>query len=106
LREIDEIALLETSNGVFQSSYYCLSILLDKRLAALRFELVSKLNAFGVGTSVYYPKAVPDLDVLPRKIRLRAGQLPECFPGQRRPQSRYPSDRISTRTTWPISHKR
>src|SRR5260221_740899 len=42
LREIDEIPLLETSNGGFQSSYYCLSILVDKRLAALRFEPVSE----------------------------------------------------------------
>ena len=76
LSEIDEIALLETSNGVFESSYYCLSILLDARLAALRFELVSKLNAAGVGTSVYYPKAVPHLTY----YREKYGFAPERFP--------------------------
>jgi dTDP-4-amino-4,6-dideoxygalactose transaminase len=78
LREIDEIALLETSNGVFQSSYYCLSILLDKRLAALRFELVSKLNASGVGTSVYYPKAVPDLTYYREKYGFAPGSFPNA----------------------------
>src|SRR5260221_4409955 len=61
LREVDEISLLETSNGVFTSSYYCLSILLGKQLADMRFELVTKLNAAGVGTTAYYPKTVPDL---------------------------------------------
>jgi perosamine synthetase len=47
LGEIDEISLLATGDGVFQSSYYCLAILLNRRLADLRFEFVSKLNAAG-----------------------------------------------------------
>jgi len=76
LSEIDEITLLQTSNGVFESSYYCLSILLNARLAALRFELVSKLNAVGIGTSVYYPKAVPHLTY----YREKYGFAPERFP--------------------------
>jgi perosamine synthetase len=78
LREIDEITLLETTNGVFQSSYYCLSILLNTRLAALRFELVSKLNAAGVGTSVYYPKAVPDLTYYREKYGFVPGRFPNA----------------------------
>lgn len=78
LSEIDEISLLETSNGIFQSSYYCLSILLGKRLAGLRFELVSKLNAAGVGTSVYYPKAVPDLTYYREKYGFAPGIFPNA----------------------------
>jgi perosamine synthetase len=78
LREIDEITLLETSSGDFQSSYYCLSILLNARLAALRFELVSKLNAAGVGTSVYYPKAVPDLTYYREKYGFVPGRFPNA----------------------------
>jgi dTDP-4-amino-4,6-dideoxygalactose transaminase len=78
LSEIDEISLLETSNGVFQSSYYCLSILLNARLARLRFELVSKLNAAGVGTSVYYPKAVPDLTYYREKYGFAPGSFPNA----------------------------
>jgi perosamine synthetase len=78
LREIDEISLLETSNGICQSSYYCLSILLGKRLADLRFELVSKLNKAGVGTSVYYPKAVPDLTYYREKYGFKAGSFPNA----------------------------
>jgi perosamine synthetase len=78
LAEIDEISLLETSNGVFQSSYYCLSILLNARLAGLRFELVSKLNAAGIGTSVYYPKAVPDLTYYQEKYGFKPGRFPNA----------------------------
>jgi perosamine synthetase len=78
LREIDEITLLETSSGDFQSSYYCLSILLNARLAGLRFELVSKLNAAGIGTSVYYPKAVPDLTYYQKKYGFKPGRFPNA----------------------------
>jgi perosamine synthetase len=78
LAEIDEISLLETSNGVFQSSYYCLSILLGRRLADLRFELVSRLNAAGVGTSVYYPRAVPDLTYYREKYGFAPGRFPNA----------------------------
>ncbi len=78
LREIDGISLLESSNGIYQSSYYCLSILLGKRLADLRFELVSKLNKAGVGTSVYYPKAVPDLTYYREKYGFEPGRFPNA----------------------------
>jgi perosamine synthetase len=78
LSEIDEITLLGTSSGDFQSSYYCLSILLDARVAALRFELVSKLNSAGIGTSVYYPKAVPDLTYYREKYGFAPGRFPNA----------------------------
>ncbi|HZS84274.1 MAG TPA: DegT/DnrJ/EryC1/StrS family aminotransferase [Stellaceae bacterium] len=76
LREIDEIDLFETSNGIFESSYYCLSILLGPALAERRIELVAKLNAAGVGTSVYYPKAVPQLRFYRDKYKVGARDFP------------------------------
>jgi perosamine synthetase len=78
LGEIDEISLLATGDGVFQSSYYCLAILLNRRFADLRFEFVSKLNAAGVGTSVYYPKAVPDLTYYREKYGFAPGSFPNA----------------------------
>jgi perosamine synthetase len=78
LGEIDEISLLATGDGVFQSSYYGLAILLNRRLADLRFEFVSKLNAAGVGTSVYYPKAVPDLTYYREKYGFAPGSFPNA----------------------------
>jgi dTDP-4-amino-4,6-dideoxygalactose transaminase len=61
LREIDEIEQLQSSHDDYQSSYYCLSILLNKKLTPKRFEIVKHLNLNGVGTSVYYPHPVPHM---------------------------------------------
>ena len=61
LNNIDEVTQLESTHGDYQSSYYCLSALLNDALAPKRFEIVSYLKQHGVGTSVYYPRAVPHL---------------------------------------------
>ncbi len=55
------IRLLRSSGGRFESSYYCLSMLLDPPLLTHRLDVVERLKADGVGTSVYYPHAVPHL---------------------------------------------
>ena len=55
------IRLLRSSGGRFESSYYCLSVVLDPLLVARRLDVVERLKADGVGTSVYYPHAVPHL---------------------------------------------
>jgi len=59
LSDIEEISLLKSSHGDFQSSYYCLSFVLNEQLTSQRFELTKFLNENGVGTSVYYPRPVP-----------------------------------------------
>ena len=61
LKEIDEIFLFQSSHGDYQSSYYCLSMLLNESLVKKRFEIVDYLKGHGVGTSVYYPYPVPHL---------------------------------------------
>jgi len=61
LKKIDEISLFQSSHGDYQSSYYCLSMLLNEPLAKKRFEIVDYLKSHGVGTSVYYPHPVPHL---------------------------------------------
>jgi dTDP-4-amino-4,6-dideoxygalactose transaminase len=76
LLEISEIALFDTAPVGVESSYYCLSILLGPALAPRRFELVAKLNAAGIGTSVYYPKAVPKLTYYREKYRVPDSAFP------------------------------
>jgi len=78
LREIEEIDFLETSNSQFTSSYYCLSILLDNKYKDKRFELVSILNANGVGTSVYYPKPVPHMKYYKEKYQYSENSFPNA----------------------------
>ena len=61
LGEIDGVRVLETSHdGNRRSSHYCLTALLDEGLAARRGEVIAQLKERGVGTSVYYPKSLPD----------------------------------------------
>jgi perosamine synthetase len=59
-----------------ESSYYCLSVVLDGALAERRNEVVRRLNEAGIGTSVYYPHPVPRLTY----YRSRYGYSPEQFP--------------------------
>jgi dTDP-4-amino-4,6-dideoxygalactose transaminase len=61
LGEIDGVRVLETSHdGDRRSSHYCLTAVLDEPLAARREEIIAELKQRGVGTSVYYPKSLPD----------------------------------------------
>jgi perosamine synthetase len=61
LKEIEEVELFQSTHGEFQSSYYCLSILLKEIIQKKRFEIVNFLMENGVGTSVYYPRPVPHM---------------------------------------------
>lgn len=75
LKEVDEISLFQSSHGDFKSSYYCLSIVLDDQYKDKRFELVKYLNTNGVGTSVYYPKAIPEFEYYREKYGYKIGQF-------------------------------
>jgi len=59
LSEITEISLFESTGGDYVSSYYCLSVLLSEKMVPKRYEIIQHLKEHGVGTSVYYPQAVP-----------------------------------------------
>jgi dTDP-4-amino-4,6-dideoxygalactose transaminase len=74
------VSLLESTHGRFQSSYYCLSIVLERGLAARRAEIAAGLNSRGIGTSVYYPHPVPRLAY----YRNKYGWTEGSFPGARR----------------------
>jgi perosamine synthetase len=64
---IPGLRLLRSSGGRFESSYYCLSVVLDRPLIERRLEIVERLKGEGIGTSVYYPHAVPHLAYYRRK---------------------------------------
>jgi perosamine synthetase len=59
LRDVEELTQFQSSNGDYKSSYYCMSVLLNKSLTEKRFEIVTHLKERGIGTSVYYPRPVP-----------------------------------------------
>lgn len=70
------ICLLRSTGGRFESSYYCLSIVLEPPFVSRRVELVERLKADGIGTSVYYPHAVPHLAYYRGKYGFAADSFP------------------------------
>lgn len=76
VKEIEELTLFQSTNKDFQSSYYCLSAMLKEPFLGKRFEIVSHLKANGVGTSVYYPKAVPHLTYYKEKYSYSDDSFP------------------------------
>jgi dTDP-4-amino-4,6-dideoxygalactose transaminase len=64
----DRFTMLETTQGRFESSYYCSAILLREDLAARRPEIIETINGLGVGTSVYYPAPVPRMSYYRNKF--------------------------------------
>jgi dTDP-4-amino-4,6-dideoxygalactose transaminase len=60
LKELPGIDLFQSTHGDFESSYYCFTILLRKPFVSRRREVIEFLNERGVGTSIYYPQAIPD----------------------------------------------
>lgn len=59
LKQIQGLSVFQSTHGVFQSSYYCLSVMLEPSLATQREKLMDLLKERGIGTSIYYPQPVP-----------------------------------------------
>ena len=73
---INQIHQFKSSNGDFQSSYYCKGIVLQGGLEKKRVEMIEALAARGVGTSIYYPRPVPELTYYREKYGSAAGEFP------------------------------
>jgi dTDP-4-amino-4,6-dideoxygalactose transaminase len=78
LQEIDEITLLDSTNGDFQSSYYCHSIILKEEIVSRRFEIVNFLKQNGIGTSIYYPKPIPHFTYYKKKYGFSDNSFPNA----------------------------
>jgi len=78
LADVDELHQLSSTDGDFQSSYYCKSIVLQNGLENKRLEIIYELAKRGVGTSIYYPKPVPELSYYAEKYNITKGSFPEA----------------------------
>lgn len=61
LSEVEEVSVLSSGDGERQHSNYCVSAILDDKTADSRYEIIASLRSSGVGTSIYYPVAVPHM---------------------------------------------
>ena len=75
---IDGLELVRSGHdGRRRSAFYCLAaVLSDDRQAARREELIDELKRGGVGTSVYYPKSLPDTAYYAGKYGYAPGSCP------------------------------
>jgi perosamine synthetase len=80
LASVPGISVLDAAGPHAENSYYCLTAVLDGEAGKRRDALVGKLNAAGVGTSVYYPHPVPRL----KYYRDKYGYDPARFPNAAR----------------------
>ncbi len=67
LGTIKGVRLIDSADPRAASSHYCVSVLLDPPYAAKREDIVRRLNAEGIGTSIYYPQPVPRMTYYRKK---------------------------------------
>lgn len=68
LSEIECIRVLpQPVDERYLSSHYCLGALLDPSISNHRPQIMSELKSLGIGTSIYYPHAVPDMSYYKEK---------------------------------------
>lgn len=80
LASLENVDILDVTSPEHTNSHYCLSVVFDGPLAGRRVELIERLGAAGVGTSVYYPHPVPRLAY----YREKYNEDLECFPNAAR----------------------
>lgn len=76
LAEIEEITVFEPKQGKSFSSFYCLNAILPEDGRIKRDDIVKKLNAQGIGTSVHYPGPIPLMTYYKKKYGYKHGQFP------------------------------
>jgi perosamine synthetase len=80
LEGIDGLEVVRSGHdGALRSSFYCLAaVLTDDEQVSRREELIDELKRGGVGTSVYYPKSLPDTAYYARKYGYSPGSCPNA----------------------------
>lgn len=78
LSKLQNVAVLDAVGDHAQNSYYCLTAILDGDAGKRRDEVVKRLNAAGVGTSVYYPHPVPRLRYYREKYGYDRARFPNA----------------------------
>jgi dTDP-4-amino-4,6-dideoxygalactose transaminase len=76
LGDVRGVRMIDTATSEARSSHYCASIVLEESYGAKRNDVISRLNAVGIGTSIYYPQPVPRMTYYRRKCGFVPGRFP------------------------------
>ena len=79
LSEVPELELIDSrGDDRLRASHYCLSAVLAEPLHVKREQVIDALKADGVGTSVYYPRSLPDTTYYAQKYGYEPGSCPNA----------------------------
>jgi perosamine synthetase len=79
LGAIECLRVLDSDDdGELKASHYCLVAVLEGALASERTAIIERLKEAGVGTSVYYPKSLPDTAYYRARYGFEHGSCPEA----------------------------
>lgn len=70
LESLKNIRVIKNLIKYNESSNYCLSIVLLNNLRNKRDHIINKLKENGIGTSIYYPRAIPEMKYYKMKYNL------------------------------------
>ncbi len=59
--------ILDSANQKFKNSFYCMNVVLSKKLSKNRMRIIKYLNKRNIGTSIYYPQPVPRMSFYKKK---------------------------------------
>lgn len=78
LLELDCGTVLDSEGPEQENSFYCLSLIMNGKWAARRNDLIFKLKAQKVGTSIYYPQPVPRMEYYSQKYGYNEKHFPNA----------------------------
>ena len=61
------IYILDANSQKSKNSFYCMNVILSKKLSKNRMEIIRYLNKRNIGTSIYYPQPVPRMSYYKKK---------------------------------------
>ena len=61
------IYILDANSQKYKNSFYCMNVILSKKLSKNRMEIIRYLNKRNIGTSIYYPQPVPRMSYYKKK---------------------------------------
>ena len=76
LSKFDDLFYFPDNFGASESSYYCMNIILNKKIENLRNLLQDYLKEKKIGTSIHYPSAVPLFTYYKKKYGYKSGDFP------------------------------
>jgi perosamine synthetase len=67
LKTVKNIRLIHSNKNYLKNSFYCLALILDKKISKYRKDIINSFNKYGIGTSIYYPQPVPRMSYYKKK---------------------------------------